>query len=217
MICASNVLLQRRPKTTVVLLMLMQIDKSMTYQQIWTNLGLSIEKLAHSPYRPDSTPRHALFIYLLKEKKNFEETGLRTPRKQWFHMKRPSKRPLNSSGETPPHNQVRGVPQGDNCSPLRPQDTSLARVSSDITHRAYALGKSLSIGLSLSFVTLREKDSPIYVIKASLLRRPFEYKIKQEQNNIIESTRAYPLRCAKCKRDTIMFCERMCVCVHMTV
>ncbi|GBP14403.1 hypothetical protein EVAR_92391_1 [Eumeta japonica] len=42
----------------------------------------------------------AIFISFLKQKKNFKESDLRTPRKQWLHLKRPSKRPPSAGGQS---------------------------------------------------------------------------------------------------------------------
>ncbi|GBP64529.1 hypothetical protein EVAR_53028_1 [Eumeta japonica] len=90
-------------------------DKTVTYQQIRTSLGIGfffiiihasshapkqmfdIEILAHPPYNADLT-RCDFYLFPKIKKKNFEESGLRSPRKQWLHMKRPSKQPVCASG-----------------------------------------------------------------------------------------------------------------------
>ncbi|GBP00786.1 hypothetical protein EVAR_76999_1 [Eumeta japonica] len=74
--------------------LMIETDKRLTYHQIRISLGvgmIDIGILTHLFDSPDLLPC---------QRKNFEESGLRTPRKQWLHMETPSKRPLNSSRQT---------------------------------------------------------------------------------------------------------------------
>ncbi|GBP83356.1 Mariner Mos1 transposase [Eumeta japonica] len=66
-----------------------------TAKQTTNYLGtFDIEILVHQPYRADLAQCDS---YLFpKIKKNLEESRLQTPRKQWLHTKRPSKRSLNA-------------------------------------------------------------------------------------------------------------------------
>ncbi|GBP36317.1 hypothetical protein EVAR_22449_1 [Eumeta japonica] len=47
----------------------------------------SMEVLVHPPHSPELAPCD----FYLFHKKNYEESGLRVPRKQWLHMKKPLK------------------------------------------------------------------------------------------------------------------------------